>query len=339
MPLSARITVSQKQCNPNNALPVSIHGQLRFAVGGQPANRVIVRLEAFYGGTLSEVVTDNTGKYQFAGLAPGYYIVTVRLAGFIDQRREVDLCGANSAYELFQLVPEKRRVNAETSGTPSLSSSNIVNANVPEPARRELENARAVLASGKRDSIEEGIKILESLVNRYPTFLAAHLMLGTAYMDLRQWEKAEALLKKVIEIDPKMANAYFALGEIYLQQKKYGLAEKTLQDGLVLETRSSGAHLALARVYWGKTSVLIEDATRRASLEHAYLEANQALKLDPDLADAHLLKGNLLFRARRAKDALTEFDDYLRLDPKGQFADQTRVLAERIRKALAQEKP
>jgi tetratricopeptide (TPR) repeat protein len=202
-----------------------------------------------------------------------------------------------------------------------------------------LENARAVLASGKRDSIEEGIKILESLVNRYPTFLAAHLMLGTAYMDLRQWEKAEALLKKVIEIDPKMANAYFALGEIYLQQKKYGLAEKTLQDGLVLETRSSGAHLALARVYWGKTSVLIEDATRRASLEHAYLEANQALKLDPDLADAHLLKGNLLFRARRAKDALTEFDDYLRLDPKGQFADQTRVLAERIRKALAQEKP
>jgi len=65
----------------------------------------------------------------------------------------------------------------------------------------------------------------------------------------------------------------------------------------------------------------------------------QALALDPNLAAAHLLKGNLLFKVRRAADAQHEFEEYLRLDPKGQYADQTRALVEKIKKALAGQKP
>ena len=70
----------------------------------------------------------------------------------------------------------------------------------------------------------------------------------------------------------------------------------------------------------------------------AIQEVNQALQFDPNLAAAHLLKGNLLFKVRRAEDALREYDEYLRLDPKGEFADQTRALADKIRKALAETK-
>ncbi len=62
------------------------------------------------------------------------------------------------------------------------------------------------------------------------------------------------------------------------------------------------------------------------------------MELDPNLADAHLLKGNLYFKVHRAEDALHEFEEYLRLDPKGQFADQTRSLVDKIKKALAQTK-
>lgn len=73
-------------------------------------------------------------------------------------------------------------------------------------------------------------------------------------------------------------------------------------------------------------------------MEKSYQEVNQALQFDPNLAAAHLLKGNLLFKVRRAEDALREYDEYLRLDPKGEFADQTRALADKIRKALAETK-
>jgi len=47
-------------------------------------------------------------------------------------------------------------------------------------------------------------------------------------------------------------------------------------------------------------------------------------------AGAHLLKGNLLLRAGRAADALTAFNEYLRLEPNGAFATQTRALVEKI---------
>jgi tetratricopeptide (TPR) repeat protein len=69
-------------------------------------------------------------------------------------------------------------------------------------------------------------------------------------------------------------------------------------------------------------------------LEKSYEETKKALALNPNLAEAHLLKGNLLFRVRRAADALPEFEEYLRLEPKGEFAEATKTLVEKIKKAL-----
>jgi Tfp pilus assembly protein PilF len=123
-----------------------------------------------------------------------------------------------------------------------------------------------------------------------------------------------------------------------LHQKKYDPAEKALQDGLAIEARSAQAHFTLARVYWDKVAGAKEEAQWRPSLEKAYQEVKQALELDPNLAAAHLLKGNLYFKVRRAEDAEKEFEEYLRLDPNGEFAPQTRELVEKIKKALAQQK-
>jgi hypothetical protein len=81
-----------------------------------------------------------------------------------------------------------------------------------------------------------------------------------------------------------------------------------------------------------------DEAHYRPLLEKSYVQAKYALKLKPDLADAHLLKGNLFFRARRAEDALHEFEEYVRLDPKGRFAAQTLALIQKIKLALAEPK-
>jgi hypothetical protein len=59
------------------------------------------------------------------------------------------------------------------------------------------------------------------------------------------------------------------------------------------------------------------------------------LELNPNLAPAHLLKGNLLLRVARPIDALVEFDEYLRLEPNGAFANETRTAVDKIRKATS----
>jgi len=71
-------------------------------------------------------------------------------------------------------------------------------------------------------------------------------------------------------------------------------------------------------------------------LEKAWKETNRSLELNPGYAKAHLLAGNLLLKARRAKDALGHFEEYLKLEPNGEFAAQTKTLVQKIKDALAQ---
>ena len=308
-----------------------ITGQVRYVEGNRPAVNILVSCDGSTQGNCGQVMTDQSGRFSFTGLAPTQFIITVRAPGYIEQKQNVELLTSPSAYLQFQL-------KADGSRPPINVSTGVTEANIPVPARNEFDQANTLLASGKKENLEEGARHLEKAVAIYPRFLQAQLRLGTAYMDLQRWDKAEQTLKTAIEIDPKAFNAYFALGEVYRRQKKFSEAEKNLQSGLAIETRSAQAHFTLARLYWDQAAGLKDEAQWRPPLEKAYQEVKQALELDPNLAAAHLLRGNLYFKVRRAEDALKEFEEYLRLDPNGEFAAPTRELAEKIKKALASEK-
>ena len=124
----------------------------------------------------------------------------------------------------------------------------------------------------------------------------------------------------MLEINPKTANAYFALGEIYWRQNKYDQAEKHLRDGLAIEDRSWLGHFTLGRLYISKGDVA--KAGRQIAL---------TIQLNPNLAEAHLLAGNLLLRANKRDDALAEYEEYLRLAPKGEYAAQARAAVIKIK--------
>jgi len=309
-----------------------IQGQVRYQDSGQAALGALVRCNGS-GGT-SEQFTDRSGKFFFR-VSPGHYDVTVHANGYAIQQQSVDLIdNMSNEYMFFRLKPDN-------SGARTFSSSpSTEDANVPAEAQKEFDKAEATLASNKKENMEEGVRHLEKAIAIYPKFLQAQLKLGTAYMDLQQFDKAEQALKKTLEIDSKAANAFFALGEIYLRQKKDEEAEKVLLQGLELENRSFQGHLTVARVYWDMASKIKDDTQARPYLEKAYDQVKKALELNPNLAQAHLLKGNLLLRVRRAADAQHEFEEYLRLEPKGAFAEQARATVEKIKKALeSQPKP
>ena len=210
-----------------------------------------------------------------------------------------------------------------------------INANVPPAAQKEFDKGVAALAEGGKDKFAIAVRSFEKAVSIYPQFVEARLKLGTAYMDLEQWDKAEKALLGTIEVDPKAFNALFALSEIYLRGNKFVEAEKVLVQGLAIQDASYLGHLNLARVNWEKARAVKDLAQARPALEKAYEEVKRALVLNPNLAGAHLLKGNLLLRVSRAADALIEFNEYLRLEPNGPFAAETRALIEKIKKATS----
>src|SRR6266498_2218504 len=308
-----------------------IQGQVRYQDSGQAALGALVRCNGS-GGT-SEQFTDRSGKFFFR-VSPGHYDVTVHANGYAVQQQSVDLIDNMSSEYMFF------RLKRDDSGARTISPSPSTVDNVPAEAQKEFDKAEAALGGNKKENMEEGVRHLEKAIAIYPRFLQAQLKLGSAYMDLQQFDKAEQALKKTLEIDSKAANALFALGEIYLLQKKDQEAEKVLLQGLGIEDRSFQGHLTVARVYWDMASKIKDDTQARPYLEKAYDQVKKALELNPNLAQAHLLKGNLLLRVRRVADAQHEFEEYLRLEPKGAFAEQARATVEKIKKALeSQPKP
>jgi len=322
------VILAQVQSSPTTAT-VEIHGQVRFAEGGAPAEQVVVRLESFDGGgSISEVFTDRLGKFQFTGLPPAQYSVRVRQSGYRDVEQSIDMTTTSSGLVMLQLIRDIPLAGTSVTGS--------INANVPAAAQKEFDKGVAALAAGGKDKTTFAVKCFEKAVSIYPKFVEARLKLGTGYMDLGQWDKAEQALLATVDVDPKAFNAFFALSEVYLRESKIGDAEKVLTKGLAIQDASYLGHLNLARVYWEKAREIKDLTQAKPALEKSYNEVKRALTLDPNLAGAHLLKGNLLLRVGRANDAVNEFNEYLRLEPNGPFAGETRTLVDKIKKATPQ---
>jgi tetratricopeptide (TPR) repeat protein len=267
------------------------------------------------------------GKFRFTALPPAQYSIRVHQPGYRDAQQNVDMTTQSSGLVYLQL--------ARDSAASSSSGSGTIDAKVPAAAQKEFDKGIAALSEGGKEKTAVAVRCFEKAITIDPKFLEARLKLGTAYMDLGEWDKAEKALLATLEAEPRTFNALFALGEVYLRQNKLVEAERVLVQGLAIQDQSDLGHFNLARVYWEKARVIKDLAEAKAPLEKAYEEVKHALNLNPNLAAAHLLKGNLLLRVARTSDAIMEFDEYLRLEPNGAFANETRGLVEKIRKATA----
>jgi tetratricopeptide (TPR) repeat protein len=308
--------------NPSNSVEIS--GQVKLADGLQPAKNVLVRVERFgAGGFLEQMTTDNRGKFRFAALPRGQYMVSVSAPCFAAAQQQVELQVIFRSYLLFELRPESSSPACRGDASSS-SAAAVIDARVPAEAREELAKARAALREKKPD---EGLEHLHRAIRLYKDFYEAQFLLGTTQMEMRRFGEAERALRRASELRPESTPALVSLGEVHRQQKRYADAEKVLLAGLKHDDESWLGHFTLGRVY-----LEMNDAPRAAP--HLGL----TLQLKPDFAEAHLVGGNVLLRLDQPERALLEYEEYLRLQPDGEYAPQARELVRKIRKALADKK-
>jgi tetratricopeptide (TPR) repeat protein len=296
-----------------------ISGQVSSPDGRKPIQFVSVRLER--GGSLvDQRTTDNTGRFRFSRLSPGNYFISASAPGFKVAPQQVDINRSiPRIHLLLQLIPEE-----ETFRKRRPSAAGVVNANVPEKARREFEKGSTALADNK---IEESILHLERAIILHADYYEAQELLATAYMKQENWEKASLVLHRALEIDPKAVTAMISLGEVFRRQKKYDEGEKLLQNALAMDDKSWLGHYTLGRIYWEKKDLI------NAGKQIAF-----TLQLAPGFADARLLAGNIFVRAHLPENAIVEYEEYLRLDPKGQFAGEIRELVQKLKSMIAKKK-
>lgn len=314
-----------------------ISGQIRM--NGQPAPQgVLVLLDRARGrdtsfttgsGELGNTMTDSRGKFSFENIDAGQevpegklYIVTVSYPGYHTAVQIVDLTASPIGYTTFDL---RRDISKKMPNVPPGGPGATVSANQPSSAKAQEELAKGEDLLIQKHDAEGSIKEFKKLVELDPKYAPGYVLLGTAYMQTQQWEDAKTAFQTATRIEPGNATAYLGMGHVLNEQKDFSTAQRPLLRSLELNPASADAQFELGKCYWAL-----------GKWQDAEPHVRKSLEINKDFAEGHVLMGNIYLRRRDAKSALSEFQEYLRLEPSGPFAGGVKEMVGKIQKALGQ---
>ena len=113
----------------------------------------------------------------------------------------------------------------------------------PGKARREYDKGYQFLMKKDAQSAIEHLKIATQV---YPSFVAAHNALGTAYLNLNQNDEARQEFAQAVALDDHLPNSFLNLGCAHLALKDYAAAEETLRKASSIAPLDLQLKLALA---------------------------------------------------------------------------------------------
>ncbi len=326
MMLAFALSVSAQGVGSSRGLPGAegsntIQGRVYFPAG--EANKSVkLHLESVEATNMT-TVTDQDGVFRFNGLPPGNYTVVVEGGKDYENAREpvqIDTVGRG---HIVQVTIQLR---------PKIDASNPAFAGVPQTALNAYQKAAAAAQKGKS---EEAIQFLTQAVAAYPNFALALTELGSQYLKLFKWNKAEETFEALLKLKPTDGGAHLDLGialynegvDLMGQQKfedaekKFNGSETHLREAIRLKVPGPSPHY-----YLGLMLIKFK----------AYDEAQKELELaisngGENLALAHRALGGVYASTHKNKEAADELEKYLKLQPKAPDAERIKASIKDLR--------
>ena len=201
--------------------------------------------------------------------------------------------------------------------TPSGSVSKL-DLKAPGKARREYEKGYQFLMKKDAQSAIEHLKVATQI---YPSFVAAHNALGTAFLNLNQNEQARDEFAQAVALDDHLPNSFLNLGCAHLALKDYAAAEETLRKASAIAPLDLQLQLALA---YGEYLNRDYPAVMATAHEVHGRKHQTATVVHFFAAGALEAQGNLT-------DARQELETLLREDPRSASAAQYRQILEDLK--------
>jgi Ca-activated chloride channel homolog len=189
----------------------------------------------------------------------------------------------------------------------------------PRKARREYEKGYQLLM---RKDLEAAIKHLAKSTAIYPSFVAAHNALGTAYLNQGQNEPARDEFAQAVALDDHLPNSYLNLGCAQLALKQYPQAEETFKKASVIAPLDLQLLTALAYGEFLNHDFPAVITTARHVHDHKH---QGAVMVHYFAAGAWEAQDNL-------PEAQHEMETLLREDPKSASAGQFRQILDELKK-------
>jgi Ca-activated chloride channel homolog len=188
----------------------------------------------------------------------------------------------------------------------------------PGKARREYDKGYQFLMKKDAQSAIEHLKIAAQI---YPSYVAAHNALGTAYLNLNQNEQARDEFARAVALDDHLPNSFLNLGCAHLALKDYAAAEETFRKASSIAPLDLQLQLALAYGEYINQDYSAVLATAREVHARKHQTATAV----------HFFAAGALEAQGHLDEAQQELETLLQEDPKSASAAQYRQILEDLK--------
>jgi tetratricopeptide (TPR) repeat protein len=248
-----------------------------------------------------ESKTDKDGRFVQVGLMPGYFMITVKKAGFAPASKELKVGVAGEETVEITL----KSVQAEAERTYSAADKLFLKGNA---LYAEQKFAEAVAAYGEAILLD-------------PENWGYYLNLGLSQKKAGQPEEALAAFRKAAELNPESYSANKEAGEALAKANQYGEAKSYYEKAAALSPDDPDAQYNLG-------VCLINVGESEAALPRF----QKAVELNPDSADAYYQLGTILIGQNKTPEACAALEKFLALAPGHEKAGVAKQLLEFLKK-------
>lgn len=264
-----------------------------------------------------ELKTNKRGEYIQIGLQPGQYKITAEKDGMsqsFPHRVRLDMSEVN-----FVLKPGSTAEMSEEDRKKAEARISAIKGNFD-----------AGVALSNEGKLDEAIAKFEEVITQAPKCVECYTNIGALQARKKDYDAAEIAYKKALEINPSSADAYNGLATVYNAQKKFDEAAEASSQAQKISAAAPGAAgggASASTVF--NQGVIAWNAGRIADAKKQFEEA---VKIDPKLAEAHYWLGMANLNEGKMPEAAERFEEYLKLAPDGQFAEQAKGILTQIKK-------
>ncbi len=282
----------------------------------EPVDKAQIIIEATDGmGRKFKVESNRKGEYIQIGLPPGQYRITATKDGLSDmneQRIGLDPVEVNLTL----------RAGGAAAGGASAEERKKAEARVAA-IRGNFDMGVKLSNEGKHD---EAIAKFNEVLKEAPKCVECYTNIASLQLTKKDYDAAEATYKQALTVNPSSADAYNGLATVYNAQKKFDQAAEASAQAAKLGAASPGGASASTVFNQG---VIAWNASKIPEAKKAFEEA---VRLDPKLAEAHYWLGMANLNEGKMPEAAKSFEEYLKLDASGKYAEQAKGILTQIKK-------
>ena len=264
--------------------------------------------------------TNELGEATFISVPVGDYHVEVSGDGIqptTSETFEVDERKMTQAeYVTVQRLAESGPAPLSAK-SPMVSASDL---NVPSKARKEVDKANEAMAL---HNWNKALDHLNKAIALAPQYATAYNNLGVLYDKMNDIPHEEEALKKAVSLDDHFAPALVNYGKLCLRQKDPVRAEQLLEKATSTEPNNSETLMLLS--YSQYMNRHFDAAISSAEKAHSSGQDHPSF--------VHYIAARAYQQENQQQQAVSQFQDFLKEEPKGPRADRVRADLAKIQNA------